>query len=130
MAGGETLEGTSNIIEVFNGSHWSFAQSLPVGYYDLRSTILDHHWYLMGGNNGLTLDQEKAVHYALLDSLLASCQSSETSQPSSVWKRLTDVPYQLCSTAVFGSTLVAVGGGEDITSLSPNVYAYSFHTNS
>ena len=82
VAGGETVDGISNIVEVFNGSHWLFAQPLPMGYFDLKSAILDCHWYLIGGNKGLlesTLDQEKVVHCASLDSLLASCQLSETS---------------------------------------------------
>ena len=129
VAGGlASTDGMLNVVEVFNGSHWSLAQPLPMSYRDLKSAILDQHWYLMGGN-GPHGNNKKAVHYASLDSLLASCQPSETSQPSSVWKRLTDAPYPLSSTAVFGGRLVAVGGGE-VSSLSSSIYAYSFQTNS
>ena len=133
VAGGETVDGISNTVETFDGSHWLFVQPLPMRYYDLKCAILDCHWYLMGGNKGLlepTLDQDKAVHYACLDSLLASCQLGETSlQQSSIWKSLPDAPNQLSSTAVFGSRLIAVGGEGDISPLS-DIHAYSFQTNS
>ena len=117
-----------NVVEVFNGSHWSLAQPLPMSYRDLKSAILNQHWYLMGGN-GPYGTNKRAVHYASLDSLIASGRSSEISQPSSVWKRLTDAPYPLSTTAVFGSRLIAVGGGE-VAPLSSTIYAYSFQTNS
>ena len=113
-----------NVVEVFNGNHWSFAQPLPTSYHDLKSAILDQHWYLMGG-----LPEDTAVHYASLDLLIASCQPSKTSQPSAVWKRLTDAPYQKSSTAVFGNKLIAIGG-EGIDTQMSTVHAYSFHTNS
>ena len=128
VAGGWTQDGSSNAVEIFNGSHWTFAQPLPMCYYDLKSAILDQCWYLVGGKSGSPADnvQEKAVHYTSLDSLLASCQPSETSQPSSVWKRLTDVPFRFSSTAAFGGRLIAIGGG--IAPLSSAIHAYSSHT--
>ena len=128
VAGGWTSEGSSNVVEVFNGSLWSFAQPLPVRQSVLKSAILDQHWYLMGGEGELFV-QNNAVHYTSLDALISSCRPSETSQPSSIWKRLTDVPYQYSSTAVFGSRLIAVGG-ERLCSPTSTVYAYSFLTNS
>ena len=127
VAGGVALGvQTSNVVEVYNGSDWLFAQPLLMSNYDLKSTILGQYWYLMGGNDTQCWN---AVQYASLDSLLAGCQPSETSQLSSaVWKRLTDTPHPWCSTAVFGSRLIAVGGG----GFSPmsTVCAYSFQTNS
>ena len=140
VAGGATVDGSLNAVEVHNDNHWSSAQPLPAGYYDLKSAILDQNWYLMGGTLSENLlgigQQDKVVHYASLDSLLASCQPSETetSQPSSVWKKLTNTPNQFSSTAVFGSRLIAVGGRlkkrkEDPKSVS-SVHAYSFHTSS
>ena len=129
VAGGVELKiGISSVVEIFNGSHWLVTQPLPIGYYNLKSVILDENWYLMGGC-GRNLQEEKAVHYASLDSLLASCQPSETSQPSSaVWKRLTDTPNPLISTALFGSRLIDIGGEE--CSLLSSIHAYSFPTNS
>ena len=136
VAGGVVLDGISNTVEVYDGtySHWSFAQPLPMGYYNLKSAILDDSeqpvgkcWCLMGGS-GHDLE-EKAVYYASLDSLVASSMPSETSQPLPVWKRLTDAPNPFDSTAVFGSRLIAVGG-EGILSSTSTVHAYSFQTNS
>ena len=129
VAGGITSKGISNIVEIFNSSHcWLFAPSLPVGYYNLKSATFDCYWYLMGGDNGGLLAQKNAVYSASLDSLLASSQS--TSQPSSVWKRLTDVPYPYSGVAVFGSRLIAIGGRKGVAPLSSTIYAYSFHTSS
>ena len=133
VAGGVTLEtGISNFVEVYNGNHWSFAQTLPISYRDLKSAILDQHWYLMGGVIGHLLSTYKyntAVHYASIDSLIASCQPSEISQPSSVWKRLTGAPHIHSSTAVFGGRLIAVGG-KNYPYDTLNIHAYSFQTNS
>lgn len=119
VAGGKTSYArSSNDVEIYNGSNWSFVQPLPQSYYDLKSAIVDRYWYLMGG-----LVQGNEVLYASLDSLLASF--SQPSEPSSVWKRLTDAPNPSSSAAFHGSRLVAVGGGELST-----IYAYSSYTNS
>ena len=56
------------------------------------------------------------VYSASLDSLIASCQPSETSQPSSIWKQLPDVPDSQCYPTTFGGRLVAVG--------MSSIYAY------
>ena len=106
-------------VYVYNGHHWASAQHPPERLTDTKSTIFNGHWYLMGGGG--------IVYSCSLDSLLASCQPSETSQPSSVWKRLTDVPSGGCYPAVFGNRLVAVGESSlTITSL----HAYSSLTQS
>lgn len=119
VAGGKTsCVRISNDVEIYNGNNWSFVQPLPQSYYDLKSAIVNQYWYLMGG-----LIQGNEVLFASLDSLLASC--SQSIEPSSVWKRLTNAPNPSSSAAVCGSRLVAVGGGELST-----VYAYSFYTNS
>ena len=123
VAGGvDDEEENIDIVEVYNGHHWTKAQCLPKPIYDLKSTVLDGHWYLMGG-----WGQGEEVYYASLDSLVASCQSSEKPLPS-VWKRLPDVPLGWSSTAVFGNRLIAVGGGYSSTSSS--IHAYSPHTQS
>jgi hypothetical protein len=110
-----------DIIEVYNGHHWAEAQCLPKPYYYMKSTILNGHWYLMGG-----WGQGKEVYYASLDSLVASCRPSEKPLPS-VWKRLPDVTHTYSSTAVFGNRLIAVGGGHPSSS---SIHAYSPHTQS
>ena len=116
VAGGENV----NVVEVYNGHHWAEAQCLPRPCYHIKSTVLNGHWYLMGG-----VGQLGEVYYASLDSLVASCQPSEKPLPS-VWKRLSGVPHARSSTAVFGNRLIAVGGYPD----SSFIHAYSPHTQS
>ena len=111
----------TNKVYVYSGHHWESAQHPPQRLSSVKSTIFNGHWYLIG--------RERIVYSASLDSLLASCQPSETSQPSSLWKRLTDVPNDYCCPIVFGNRLVAVGKrstGITITSL----YAHSSLTQS
>ena len=102
------------IVEVYNGHHWAEAQCLPKPCYFMKSTVLNGHWYLMGG-----WGQGKEVYYASLNSLIVSRRSKPL---PSVWKRLPDVPHDHSSTAVFGNRLIAVGGGY---SSSSSIYAYS-----
>ena len=141
VAGGVDDEGRKvNIVEVYNGHHWGEVQCLPKPCCDMKSTVLNGHWYLMGGEG-----QGKEVYYASLDSLVASCRLSEKPLPS-VWKRLPDVPRAHSSTAVFGNRLIAVGGaypavlideysqitigGGVYSSPSSSIHAYSPHTQS
>ena len=112
-----------DIVEVYNGHHWAKARCLPKPCYDMKSTVFNGHWYLMGG-----WGQRKEVYYASLDSLVASSQPSEIPLPS-VWKRLTDVPHERSSSVLFGNRLIAVGGG-GIRSPSSSIHAYSHHTQS
>jgi hypothetical protein len=126
-------------IYVYNGHHWASAP-LPQRLYYVKSTIFNGHWYLMG--TVLHESQKTCVYSASLDSFLASCQPSETSQPSSLWKRLTDVPRGWCCPVEFGNRLVAVGvltstgttitGGlnNTYTMIPLSLYAYSSLTQS
>ena len=124
VAGGFDKEGRSiDIVEVYNGHHWTKVQCLPKPCCFMKSTVLSGHWYLMGG-----VGQEKEVYYTSLDSLVASCQPSEKPLPS-VWERLPDVPHKRSSIAVFGNRLIAVGGGT-YPSHSSSIHAYSPHTQS
>ena len=123
VAGGVDHErGNIDIVEVYNGHHWAKAQRLPRPCCSMKSTVLNGHWYLMGGEV-----QGKEVYYVSLNSLVASYQHSEKPLPS-VWKRLPDVPLEYSSTAVFRNRLIAVGGG--YLSPSSSIHAYSPYTQS
>ena len=125
VASGEDDEGRNiDIVEVYNSHHWTKAQCLPKPCRCMKSTVLNGHWYLMGG-----WGQRKEVYYASLDSLVASCQPSEKPLPS-VWKTHPDVPHNYSSTAVFGNRLIAVGGGGGYLPVSSFIHAYSPHTQS
>jgi hypothetical protein len=114
LVASDTLD-NPNIMYVYNGHHWASAQHPLKRLRSIKSTIFNGRWYLMESGG--------IVYSASLDSLLASCQPSETSQPSSLWKRLTDVPSGLCCPVVFGNRLVAVGGGSTDATTS-SLYAY------
>ena len=111
-----------NKVYVYNGHHWASTQHPPQRLYSVKSTVFNGHWYLMESGG--------IVYSASLDSLLANCQPSETSQPSSLWKRLTDVPSRCCCPAVFGNRLVSVGKRLTDTTITSSLYAYSSHTQS
>ena len=116
--GGDDNWRNIDIVEVYNGHHWAEGQCLPKPCYNMKSTVLNGHWYLMGGKG-----QGKEVYYASLDSLVVSRQSKPL---PSVWKRLPDVPHEYSSAAVFGNRLIAVGGYP----ASSSIHAYSPHTKS
>ena len=118
---------SGNQVYVYNGHYWASAQGPPQQLYSMKSTVFNGHWYLMGGV--LSQPQKAYVYSASLDSLLATCQPSETSQPSSVWKRLPNVPAGYCCPAVFGNRLIAVGGGGG-PSAPTSLRAYSSFTQS
>ena len=115
--GNHLLVISANEVYVYNGHHWASAQHPPQQLHFIKSTIFNGHWYLIGSGG--------IVYSASLDSLLASCRPSETSQPSSLWKRLTDAPNRWCCPAVFGNRLVTVVKGSTGTSISLSLYAYS-----
>ena len=120
----------NNKAYVYNGHYWTSAQGPPQQLFTIRSTIFNGHLYLMGGEGKMVLPQETYVYSASLDLLIASCQPSETSQPSSVWKRLTDAPAGYCHPAVFGNRLIAVGRGGGLLSPTTSIHAYSSFTQS
>ena len=123
VAGGlDEIWNAFDIVEFYNSHHWAKARCLPKPCWLMKSTVLNGCWYLMGGGK-----QGKEVYYASLDSLVASSQPSEKPLPS-VWKRLTDVPHECSSLAVFGNRLIAVGGG--LFSYSSFIHAYSPGTQS
>ena len=115
---GDNYPTSTNKVYVYNGHHWASAQHPPQQLNSIRSTVFNGHWYLM--------ENRKIVYSASLDSLLASCQPSETSQPSSLWKKLTNTLGVWCYPAVFGNRLVAVGAG----TINTYLYAYSSHSKS
>ena len=123
VAGGDDDKGrVIDIVEVYNSHHWAEAQCLPKPCYRMKSTVLSGHWYLMGG-----VGPGKEVYYTSLNSLVASCRPRKKHLPF-VWKRLTNVPCEYFSAAVFGNRLIAVGAGYSQSNSS--IHAYSPHTQS
>ena len=102
-----------NTVEVFDGQQWVTADPLPESCCSMKSTSHDGHYYLMGGTS---------VFYTSLQSLVEKATQHpptspiNTDQPS-VWKTLTDTPYEHSNTTIFGGALVAAGGCPNQSSL-------------
>ena len=126
VAGGNDSDGTRlDVVEVYSKHIWFTAQPLPKPCTNMKSTVRDGHWYLMGG-----FKQGTAVYYASLDSLIASCQPSETSQTSSIWKRLPDIHSVRSTPSVFGKRLTTIGGSGESNLPISSIHAFSTHTQS
>ena len=121
VAGGCDDQGRGiDIVEVYNGHHWTKAQSLPIACRQMNPAILNGHWYLAGG-----VGQGKEVYYASLESLIASCQPSGRHLPS-VWSRLADdAPHVYSILVAFGNRLVAT-----VYLTSSSIHAYSPYSQS
>ena len=121
---------TNNKVYVYNGHHWASAQHPPQRLISIKSTVFNGHWYLMAREEIFPVGI--CVYSASLESLLASCQPSETeiSQPSSLWKKLTDAPSRSCYPAVFGNRLVTIGRGSPPSVTTLSLHAYSSLTQS
>ena len=89
-------------VNVYNGRYWAKAEHFPVMLPFTNSVVLNDNLYVIGS-------YYSQVYSASLDSLIASCQPSETSQPSSVWKKLPNVPFSYCYPTVFGRRLTVIG---------------------
>lgn len=130
VAGGQSGGKLCDIVEVYSNRAWLIAKPLLKPCRSMKSCVLDGCWYLMGGNSTTGLDYFCDVFFAPLDSLLASCQSTETSQPSSVWKRLIDVPHNRSVPVVIGSRLTAIGGTRRDPQPVSSIHAFSPYTKS
>ena len=117
VAGGcNYTDGPLNTVEVFDGQQWVTADPLPERCSSMKSTSHNGHYYLMGGDC-----QGTSVFYTSVWSFVErvtqhSTSPSNTDQPS-VWKTLTNTPYESSSTTIFGGALVAVGGCHNQSSL-------------
>ena len=126
VAGGEDEESKTDIldvVEVFNGRLWAYSFRLPFQPFpNMKTAVVSGHLYLTGGLKG--------VYFASLEVLIAS---NKAEPPSSVWKRIHDVPVVSPCLAEFNNHLIAVGqlcvfDEEYIMTescLEPSIYAYS-----
>ena len=122
VAGGKDEHGQDlPIVEVMdtNTLQWFTAASLPRGVYWASMTVCRDDLYLLG-------DYTTCVYSCSLPALLQSCQASKkasTSQETSVWKKITDLPVSESTAVTLCDQLVSVGG-EDKNGLVDSVYRY------
>ncbi len=130
VAGGMRAMFNLVTVEIFDGDQWYETAPLPIGCSFIKSILSRGVVYLTGGR-----PQKSFVYYASLQSLIANVRNSPTkaADGEAVWKTLADLPYNLCSCAVFKGTLIAVGGidsgiDSDATATSSPVHMYSPQT--
>ena len=111
------INGQDKEVNVYNGHYWAKAECLLENLLDAKSIIFNDNLYVIG-----LPYYESKVYSALLDSLIASCQPSKTSQPSSLWKMLPHVPDGCLYPTVFGRRLSIIGAS--------TIHAYSPSTQS
>ena len=121
VAGGFSSGVPLSSIEVFGdgADTWRHAPPLPVPTYFMKSACHRGYWYVAGGQ-----EEGFSIFRASLDSLCTSSESAAT-----VWSGLPNVPFDLCSLAIFGQTLVSVGGKSRTGQRSSHIRAYCPHSN-
>ena len=117
------------VVDVFNSetTQWHTAALLPVACEYKQLTIVNDTCYLGGGG---VYSPTRSIMYASLASLFQS--SSPHEQQESVWTMLPDTPLYDSALANMGGTLLALGGRESTSSLTPSdaIHAYSSSTKS
>ena len=113
VAGGDTVGGNTDIIEIFDGRSWSTVQSQPQRCTFMKSVVYNDVWYVCGGAG-----QGREVYSATLQSIVESTQDTQ----STVWTKLPPTPHEHSSIAIFGRQLLAIGGGL----LSPTSALHTF----
>ena len=122
------IDGEHKEVRIYNGHYWAKTnlpkQLKPVKSFifeqlkSTKSAVFNGELYVFAGQ----WPSDTVVYSASLDSLIASCQPCETSQPSTTWKRLPNIPGHYCHPLVFGDGLIAAG--HDITRHNA-IYSYS-----
>lgn len=135
VAGGWTGSAVLDTVEVLDGDTriWSRAPPLPVPAKMSKTAFHDGYWYLMGGD---MYTAHFSINSASIDDLVTSINAPQPQgqhRPSH-WTTMTGVPVKCPPIAVWGSTLVALGGLDTGPSneviRSPKIHAYCPHTKS
>ena len=92
-----------NIVEIYDGHKWMKTDPLPVNCNNPWSVYHNGFCFIMGGER-----QNNSVFYTSFESLIE--KTKDPSAQPSVWRKLPDVPYTASSPAIFGGSLVAIGG--------------------
>ena len=130
VAGGRGRGGYLDIVEVMNiyTKQWTTVSPLPQKQTELSATVCGDTLYLAGG-----LLSSKSVFTCSLPDLLTSSNSIGSKaffQRQSVWKEISSLPLEQSTLASFNGQLLAIGGENDSSKSTTNVYRYDSHTNS
>ena len=120
-------------VEVYSSetSQWHTSHSLPIPCWGMSSVTIADTWYQLGGN-GTDGNFVPTVQYTPLTTLVqkATLSTHMSGSCSSVWKTLPDTPLKASAAVCLSGSLVAIGGGEEKTGVSPAVHVFLPFTNS
>ena len=102
VVSGGFLDGTPvDIVEVFNGEHWFVSAPLPKPCTWIKSSL--------SSDGILCILSGTSLFYCQVEELI-STEYRQESEPATVWKPLPELPYSFSSIALFGNSLISVGG--------------------
>ena len=114
-------------VEVYSSesSQWHTAHSLPVPCWGMSSVTIADTWYQLGGTS-TDGNFVPIVKYTSLSILIqkATLPSHVSGSHLSVWNTLPDTPLTASAAVSLSGSLVAIGGGEEKTGVSPAVYVF------
>ena len=127
VAGGNDGHNRLATVEVLNMDTqlWSLASSLPHPFTQATTSICGERLYLLGGRN--EIGGTHSVLTCSISKLLHSCQ---TLSKSTIWRGVTDAPYEGSSCATLCGQLVAVGGNIEADKDTTAIITYNDSTNS
>ena len=110
VAGGRTQYNIPvNNVELLADNNWWSIQALPQPRSSMKSTLHNGQLYLMGG-----MEQGKDAYYCNVESLIA-----QRKQLAGLWSSC-QVPLHHSCPASFGQHLLSIGGGYQVSALSPD----------
>ena len=126
VAGGLTRYTRTSTVEVFSEetSQWYTTEPLPLQWMNPSSLLMNNRWYLLGGD-GFYSNRAVCAHVdPLLQKALPCDQASpDRDSSNSAWEVLPDTPHDRSAAAIFGASLLAVGGA------TTECHVYSSFTN-
>ena len=131
--GGKNL----SVVEVMDIStrQWSTASNLPHPFGVASGTICGDNLYLAGGYVGYGEPSKSVLTCSITDllsplSLGARLQSLSLANKTSVWRQTRDLPVTRSTLITLGGHLLAIGGRDDSTEDTAEVYCYDNHNDS
>ncbi len=96
-------------VEIFNGDFqsWITASPLPTPALLCKVACYSGHMYVIGGD---IYEHHRSVQHAAISTLIARAANTQPDQSCAVWAFLPLLPVKSPPLAIWGSTLVALGG--------------------
>ncbi len=116
VAGGSRYGYASQRVDILDtdNNQWFVGPSIPVPWDNMKSTVIEECWYLMGGWYG-SGEEVLDVYRVPLDDLVANCTSSN----SKVWNKLTpSLNFAFSAPLGVKGSLLSVGG-KDLQTMLP-----------